>query len=176
MRAITIQNPYAWAVAQGIKAVENRGLPHPWRSGVGEEVAIHAGKEWHEYGLDDRRIEQALIKHFPPPADVHTLSGWERYLRETVMPPLRELDGKVVAVRRLLDVHAPTECPSRHGGSSWTVARCDGWAEPDQWHLVFESGPRLATPVPCRGYQGLWSLPTDVETAVRSQVAMAGAR
>lgn len=175
MRAITIQNPYAWAVAYDLKPVENRGRQHPWASAVGEDVAIHAGKAWHDFGLDDSRVQQALLKTFPHDDQVHTDGGWRRFLRRSV-PSLLALDGKVVAVRRLRDVHDPAECPSRHGGASWTEARCDGWAEPDQWHLVFESGPRLPTPIPCRGYQGLWTLPTDVEAAVQSQVALAGAR
>jgi hypothetical protein len=177
MRAITIQNPYALVVAHNLKGVENRGSQVPWSAAIGELVAIHAGRTLHPHGMADPRIERALLHVFPDhPHDVHTIRGWDRFLHSTVLPHLRELAGKVVAVRRLLDVHDPQQCPSRHGGTSWTTARCDGWAELDQWHLVFEPGSRLATPVPCRGFLGLWSLPADVEAAVRAQVALAGAR
>jgi hypothetical protein len=31
----------------------------------------------------------------------------------------------------------------------------------------------LATPVPCRGWQGFWTLPDDIESAVNEQLARA---
>lgn len=45
MRALTLWQPMAWAVAAGHKPVENRGWPPPdWI--IGERVAIHAGQRW----------------------------------------------------------------------------------------------------------------------------------
>jgi activating signal cointegrator 1 len=39
------------------------------------------------------------------------------------------------------------------------------------WCLVLEELRPLKQPVPCRGNQGLWPLPPDVEAAVRAQLA-----
>ena len=39
MKAITIHQPWAWAIAQGIKPVENR----TWRTDYRGELAVHAG-------------------------------------------------------------------------------------------------------------------------------------
>lgn len=43
MKAMTLWQPWASLMAEGIKTIETRPFPHPWRSAVGERVAIHAG-------------------------------------------------------------------------------------------------------------------------------------
>ena len=60
----------------------------------------------------------------------------------------------VVAVVRLAGVVTESEDP-------WYAGRY-GWLLADR--------QRLVEPVPCRGRQGLWTLPADVEAQVREQV------
>lgn len=48
MKALTIQQPWAWAIAEGIKQVENR----VWSTSHRGELAIHAGKKWDEAGRE----------------------------------------------------------------------------------------------------------------------------
>lgn len=43
LRALTVRQPWAWAIANGEKPVENRNQPLPGKF-LGEVVAIHAGK------------------------------------------------------------------------------------------------------------------------------------
>jgi hypothetical protein len=50
MKAITIWQPYAQLIVTGRKLVENRVRPFPWRSAIGQRIAIHAG-------LSNRGIE-----------------------------------------------------------------------------------------------------------------------
>jgi len=60
MKALTICQPWAWAIAEGIKRVENRTWPTSYRG----PLAIHAGKgaQWITRGwLDLRRLG-----HRPP--------------------------------------------------------------------------------------------------------------
>lgn len=45
-----------------------------------------------------------------------------------------------------------------------------GWDVPGQWHWRISSVQRLASPVPCRGFQQFWHLPADVESAVLAQI------
>jgi hypothetical protein len=40
MKALTIRQPWAWAIAAGLKRVENRS----WRTGYRGPIGIHAGK------------------------------------------------------------------------------------------------------------------------------------
>ncbi len=46
------------------------------------------------------------------------------------------------------------------------------WAGPVGWVLVDVYA--LVEPVPCRGFQGFWTLPPDVEAAVRAQLGAGG--
>lgn len=47
-----------------------------------------------------------------------------------------------------------------------TRASRSWWAEPDMTHWLLADVRRLREPVPCRGAQGLWDLPADVERLV----------
>lgn len=52
MKALTVRQPYAWAIAAGHKPVENRTRPTTHRG----PLAIHAGVAWHPAGADDERV------------------------------------------------------------------------------------------------------------------------
>lgn len=60
MKAITLHQPWASLIAEGVKAVETRPKQHPWRSAIGETIAIHAsvkqipalgGQSWGAYSV-----------------------------------------------------------------------------------------------------------------------------
>lgn len=169
MRAITIMQPYGWLVAKGYKPVENRNRRVPWHIGVGQDVGIHIGKGWDTDALYDPQVEGALFHAFAPEQSrrAQKVAHWRRHLREVVLPALHELDGTVAAVAHLDGVHPWTDCI----GWGPVEELCSEWAQPMQHHLELPTVRPLATPVPCRGYQGLWSLPHDVEAQVRAGVA-----
>ncbi len=50
VRALTIKQPWAWAIARGWKDIENRNWPAPGYL-LGEWVAIHASKSWDDEGF-----------------------------------------------------------------------------------------------------------------------------
>ena len=54
VRALTVKQPWAWAIAQGWKDIENRTWPVPGYL-RGEWVAIHASKSWDTDGFDGFR-------------------------------------------------------------------------------------------------------------------------
>jgi len=72
--------------------------------------------------------------------------------------------GCVVAVVQLLDVKTD---------ATFLTPRERVWCEPGKkwWHLG-DDVRRLSRPVPCRGMQGLWELPADVERRVREQTGL----
>jgi len=71
--------------------------------------------------------------------------------------------GAVIGVVDLWLVHraALCECGGEH---------CSPWAEPDMWHLGLANPRPLVHPIPWRGAQGLWTVPADLEAAIRAQV------
>lgn len=140
MKAITVRQRWAWAIAIGAKTVENRkrGFPSSYRG----PVAIHAGKGWSHRSHTDPRIVALLNHHVP---DYHL--------------------GAIIAVARLADVHLSTpECVAGdcHPWGESTYTMNGGVAVVEVAHLVFADIEALDTPIPCRGALGLWTPPPHV--------------
>jgi len=133
-KAISVRQPWAWAIIHGGKDVENRGRRDPWRDAIGKRLWIHAAKtvEVADYGTV-RRLAGAT-----PPDPM----------------PLGALIGSVL----IHDVHHARDCDRLSEG----LERCSPWAQPDQWHIVLNDPVPLADPIPCRGALGLF-LPTPEE-------------
>lgn len=152
MRGITIRQPHAWAVVHADK-VENRtrniaGSYRGW-------VAIHAGLAPYEQGNASSRAHRAA-------------HGTET--------PTTIVFGAVIAIARLVDVHHADrrdECwaPLCDGTpvDSW---RCSPFALPGNFHLIWADRTPLARPIPWRGALGLWTVPADLEAAIREQVTL----
>lgn len=64
MKALTVKQPWAWALIHGGKNVENRSRPTKHRG----RLYIHAGKGWADEGIDNIGIDAM-------PADEALLSG-----------------------------------------------------------------------------------------------------
>lgn len=63
MKALSIQQPWAWAILYGGKDIENRKWPTRFRG----RFIIHAGKRFDRDGFEDLR---AMLGALKPPADV----------------------------------------------------------------------------------------------------------
>jgi hypothetical protein len=139
LHALTLIQPWAWAIAYAGKDVENRSW-HPPRWLVGNHLAIHAGKK-----IDEESIEMLAIE-----------------LELAVPRPI--VTGAIVAVARVLGdfESADTLLATRRypGGTPWYVEGAIGWMLDDV--VAIE-------PVPCRGAQGLWPVPHDVVPIVRER-------
>lgn len=98
LAAVTLWQPWAWAVAHAGKDVENRGWPAPPKA-VGKPLAIHAGLQY------DAEAAEGLRRTF----------GLEVPGRNTVAR------GAVVAVGRLTAV-------GRDSPSRWAIPRAYHWA------------------------------------------------
>lgn len=149
MRALTLIQPWAWCITHSDKRVENRTWAPP-DSLLGQRFAIHAGKH---------------------PPDLEVIYGLRG---EGVIVPPGLVLGAVVGTARLLGVvHASgvlevaPELESLRARAFLVGRRARWWIGPIGW--VLDDVRALAEPVPCRGAQGLWTLPSDVETRVRAQ-------
>ena len=145
MIALTIHQPWAWAVVEGHKALENRS----WSTGYRGLLAIHASRTWDVAGAE------AVPTLLPP--GVLTPGMWRQTLPA----------GAVVGVAELVDV-----CPGGPvSGSPLRACRCtDRWAMPGQRHWLLRDVRRLPVPVPVRGRQQLWHLPSHIAAAVAAQL------
>ncbi|NLA29964.1 MAG: hypothetical protein GX875_10010 [Propionibacterium sp.] len=189
MKAITIRQPWAWAVIHADKTVENRS-----RNIAGDYrglVAIHAGLKIDEVGQHDPLIREAwtgetrLAGDPDRPGSYHDVP-WRKAFSY----------GRVIGVADLVDAHHATDCydadtkrlialynsgpegrkeveamPDNGCGGIIGKARfCSLWAHDEMFHLVFANPRLIVCPVPVRGQLGLWTLPDDIEQAVRRRL------
>ena len=156
MKALTLRQPWAYAVTHLGKRVENRTWEPP-ASAIGEDIALHAGR------TDDvgaiRAIREAGLWRDPAvdPANPYA----EPYPRGAIVAVVRiagwtEKDGISITVEGE-DVHEEEILESP-------------WYR-DDVGILFRNVRVLATPVPCKGALGLWTVPADVEAIVRARAA-----
>jgi hypothetical protein len=169
MRALTLTQPWAGLVASGIKLVENRPRRMIKREDFGRPFAIHASREIDE-SVYDRIAEVApdvLTIERRGESTIHTVPcfrDWYRFSRDTsAVIAVATIDGEIVDRIDRLRV--------RH----WAERMTDLADDQARWFFgpigyVLRDVRALAEPVPCRGWQGFWTLPPDVERQVMEQL------
>lgn len=168
MKALTLWQPWAWAMAFAGKPVENRTWAPP-HALLGQRIAIHAGKTMDEEALCDIADEFGVMPtDWQPPSLVYERQGVKRVGQLA--------RGAVVAVGTLAgyvcDDGNGRVMANHLGADVLRAARASPWYQgPIGWIVVERIA--LPTPVSCRGAQGLWTLPPDVEAAVMRQIGEA---
>jgi ASCH domain len=146
VKALTVKQPWAWAIAYGSKRVENRTWMPP--SSL-RELAIHAGarSSWDRDGEASPLVwrEWKRLGHLA--AHLDRKSEWIDF-------------GAIVAIAELADCHDGT----------LEQGECSDWADRRLYHWVLANIRPLAEPVPARGMLGLWTVPEEAERAVRAQL------
>jgi len=163
MRAITVRQPWAWAIIHGGKDVENRtrNIAGKYRG----PVAIHAGLR-HDLEYDKQLIAAAVgrwaranpqVSHLDFPDDPPNARPlWYGHL------------GRVIGVADLVDVHWADPFEGCHRpDSSW---ECSAWADTGCYHLALRNRRPLPRPIPWRGRLGLWTVPDELEALIWEQV------
>lgn len=156
MKAITLWQPHASLVAIGAKRVETRS----WSTSYRGPVAIHASKRMPDWARElcfDEPFFSALERagDWVPDADLPTTTK------------LNLPFGAIVAAAELWD------CRHISGiaGKDWLPLDAQELAfgdySPGRWMWFLCRVRPLPEPIPCRGAQGLWTLPAEVEAAVK---------
>lgn len=152
MKAITIHQPWAQLIAEGYKTIETRRHDR-FRGLIGQTIAIHAGKQF-----DPSAIAKA----------------W-RFLSPRQRKPLESAlawpEGCIVALAHVNSHVLRGECstnPYRHPATFDAAALCHG--DYSTWGYVLTNVRKLASPVPCRGFQGAWTVPGDVLAKIEAQL------
>lgn len=141
IRALTVRQPWAWAIVHGGKDVENRtrNIAGSYRG----PVAIHSG-------LADALLSSDELDRFWLHAD-----GWPYAIDRQY--------GVVIGVVDLVDVHT-------HPYADHAEAVCWPWGMAGHRHLVFENPRALAKPIPAKGRLGLWIPDGALQDAIWEQV------
>jgi hypothetical protein len=151
MKALTVRQPWAWAISSGHKRVENRS----WATRYRGQLAIHAGLAWDQDGVA-ALLELCDFGQALPPK-------W--WTEPGVLPA-----GAVVAVVDLIGVCSETVSTMRRAPLGQVWCGCGPWAVPGAHHWQRDDVRGLAEPVPCRGAQGIWTVPDDVAGRINDQL------
>lgn len=127
MKALTVKQPWAWAIVNGGKDVENRSRPTKYRG----KLYIHAGKGWSQEGIDFLRSRGM----YSAPGDMFATAGM------------------VIGTVDVVGCHHASECCTTGAGAE----RCTVWALPRHYHWVLANPRPLATPFPMTGKLGIWN-------------------
>jgi len=148
MKALTLWQPWASLVAEGVKTIETRS----WKTSYRGPLAIHAsvmGAAWAFPGSDVAWEALAEVYGLRDGYELwHECAAGEGYQQGYITPPF----GSVLATCELLDV-VPTE------GFCFSIDDPQpGYGDftPGRYAWLLGEITRLPEPVPARGKQGLW--------------------
>jgi hypothetical protein len=163
MKALTLHQPWASLIAVAAKLYETRS----WATSYRGPIAIHAGKNTDYLGLlDEDPFRSALIDAGFPTFRQH---GWDWLSKQEI--PL----GSVVAVATLAGCF-PTERyttrPDAAVGRLVISKREEAFGDwtPGRFAWQLLDIHRLAEPIPCRGAQGLWEVPAEIEARIAKEI------
>lgn len=146
MRALTVRQPYADAIAHGAKPVENRTKPLP-RKYEGVPVLLHAAKDQHVTGINAVDLAQFTGAR---------ITGWT------------DTRSAILAAITFMGCHQAADdrwCCRPWGQVTTRV-------QPEVWHWEIGQVTRLDEPVPASGALGFWTVPDDVLAAVQQQITI----
>lgn len=166
MRGLTLHRPWDEPVTSGAKPVENRPNPPP-RSLLGEVIAIHAGKVWDAEGA--RRIrangfelrEEGRDDRIGAIVGVARIAGWLDRREKSIVWSDTGGEGLVTALDEYRSI--VSDLDRALGTRAW-------WSGPVGIYLI---DAVAVAPVKCRGMQGWWTVPADVELVVRERARLA---
>lgn len=151
MKAISLWQPWASFMAEELKVNETRNRLTHFRG----ELAICSAQRKVRYMEFGAEIED-LIQRMG-------IIQWQRTKLWSKRPPLLPL-GCVVCVVNVYDCQPVEQVKVR------ALERLVGDYSPGRFAWLTRNCRALKTPVPMRGKQGFFNLPSDVEAQVRAQL------
>src|SRR5690349_14904511 len=103
MKALTVQQPWAWAIIHGGKDVENRTQAWTYRG----PLAIHAGQRWSERGQWSNLVTRACLDFYGTRAALH-----DPQFTSSESP---RVFGAIIGLVDLLDIHQAFQVTDDNG-------------------------------------------------------------
>ncbi|MEU5322963.1 hypothetical protein AB0G67_40365 [Streptomyces sp. NPDC021056] len=146
MKALTVRQPYADAIAHGAKPVENRTRPLPPRY-AGVPVLLHAAKDPHATSITATDLAEVTG------ADI---TAWTD-TRSAILAQIR-FRGSHLSSDTTWCCRPWGQVPTR--------------IQPVVWHWEIDQVILLDQPVPATGVLGFWNVRDDVLDAVQQQITL----
>ena len=165
MKAITLKQPWAYAITDLGKNIENRNwLPMLYRSSSkGETLAIHIGKAWDDSAWD--RIYRISGEHVPPKSQLITgaiiavcdVVGWIGIIKS-----VESTNGNIKKKHFVINPFS--------GFEPYKDMRLDKWFFGSYgWILV--NVRKFRNPIPYKGALGRWDVPEIIKTVIYEEIA-----
>ena len=153
MKAFTLHQPWASLAAVGVKKMETRSWAPPIAD-VNQRIAIHAAKR------------PAKIDELPQGVSW----PWARDL------PLGEIVATAMLrdalqVKLILNVTGHARCTNIEGKDYVVTPDVYGDFTPGRWVWLLDDVMQVKPGIPCRGFQGLWGLPEEIEEQLKAEEA-----
>lgn len=157
MKALTLWRPWPYAIfhlpTHVAKRVENRTWKPPERI-IGQRIAVHAGATYDRDGADtigERLASLGLL------AELKKTPGHDERVKAEGLIGTAVLCG--VAAEHGLS--AITLVVGRWPSGPFLECVQEWWGGPYGW--LIDDVQALPEPIPCKGRQGLWDVPVDME-------------
>ncbi|MGE7135989.1 hypothetical protein [Staphylococcus warneri] len=149
-RGLTIKQPWAFAIAEGFKTIENRSRRTNYRG----PLLIHAGLTVDRNVSIVRYSRDAAIR-FDQLGGPGNFWDARTHVPSAFYKPQPSLAlSAVIATARLAGCHEETD------------GCCAPWGLPGQWHWELADVQRLEQPIPKAGALGLWKPDADLMAAL----------
>lgn len=149
MKALTLTQPWATLIALQAKGVETRG---PWWYDYQGLVAIHAAKGFPGWA-------RALCSTHP----------FNKYIHSTEYHDLPRA-AILCVVETKKSILTGTWRPKDFDGMGAEFEEDFGDYNPGRKAIPLDHIKTFDAPIPCRGAQGLWTLPDDIEKLIRATI------
>lgn len=150
-RALTVQQPWAFAIAEGLKDVENR----TWNTHYRGALAIHTAQTV-DHGVGLARHDRQAAVRFDEVGARNNLWDARHHLPSRINKP----PHPTLALSAIIATVTLT------GAHRYEPGCCDSpWAEQTTgvWHWALAGAQILPQPIACRGRLGLWVPADDIQ-------------
>lgn len=163
MKAVSLWQPWATAIALGAKRFETRS----WGTRYRGPLAIHAAKRCNKDEIEDFLLLPGFSAALAPIAECRTILGRERLRRAlpfgAIVATCELADCIPTVLLDAADLDKPRRWASRRDAGTWTERQMGDFRTGRvAWRL--ENVRKLDKPIPWRGAQGLFEveLPAEV--------------
>ncbi|MGY3091099.1 hypothetical protein ACVWYF_004163 [Hymenobacter sp. UYAg731] len=136
MKAITLHQPWATLIMLGYKTYETRSWQTSHRGTMAIHAAMFLSQEYRQLCATDPEISAILTRHG---------------LTYDTLPL-----GALLGTCQVREMHQTDHM----GALSLTELACGDYS-PDRWAWTLHSVESLVRPLPCRGFQQLWTVPAE---------------
>jgi hypothetical protein len=174
-RALSVCQPWAWAIAAGFKVVENRTCSTPYRG----PVAIHASTSYGHLTLDNDIFLQASHP------DIKAALLDPAIIEDDDLEKCRTILhlGSLIGVAELVDiVHYRGPVDDEKLRAAAKAAGCSmkidpvRFADPGAECWLFRNAVEFTLPIPCKGKLNVWGLDDGQRAAVAKAMSEAVTR